>query len=82
MQDFLYRTVTEEAEVFDEDGKKVKMCAWRTRNSNGHRSIGVEFGRQRIEFTICDDYEQHARRLIELLDKVCSHNCTLPKTEA
>lgn len=40
--------------------------------------IGVAFGNQRIEFTIGDDYEQHARLLMELLDKVCSDPCNLP----
>ena len=80
MKDFLHRTVTTEAEVFNEDGDKIMMRAWRTRANNGHRMIGVEFGTQRIEFTMSDDYEQHARKLIELLDQVCSHPCALPKT--
>ena len=79
MKDFLYRTISEEAEVTDEDGNAVKVSAWRTRNSNGHRMIGVEFGRQRIEFNISDDYEQHARLVMDLLDKVCSDPCELPK---
>lgn len=78
MKDFLYRTISEEAEVTDEDGNPVKVSAWRTRNSNGHRMIGVEFGKQRIEFNIGDDYEQHAKLVIDLLDKMCSDPCNLP----
>jgi hypothetical protein len=78
MNDFLYRSISEEAEVTDDDGNAVKVMAWRTRNSNGHQQIGVEFGKQRIEFNIGDDYEQHARLVIDLLDKVCGDPCELP----
>lgn len=79
MKDFLYRTISEESEVSDEDGGKIKVSAWRTRNSNGRRSIGVEFGKQRIEFTCGDDYERHAKLVIELLQKVCGNPCDLPQ---
>lgn len=78
MKDFLHRTISADAEVTDEDGNAVKVSAWRTRNSNGHRMIGVEFGKQRIEFNIGDDYEQHAKLVIDLLAKVCSDPCNLP----
>ena len=78
MKDFLYRTVQEDAEVHDEDGDKVAVSAWRTRNSNGHRSIGVSFGDQRIEFTCGDDYEQHAKLVRDMLDKMIDNPCKLP----
>lgn len=78
MKEFIYRTITEEANVFDEDGNQVPVRAWRTRNSLGHRSIGIEFGSQRIEFAIGDEYEGHARLMIDLLEKVCRNPCELP----
>lgn len=79
MKDFLYRTIREEAEVLDENGSTIKVSAWRNRDSNGCRSIGVEFGKQRIVFNIVDDYEQHALLVLDLLNKVCINPCNLPQ---
>lgn len=81
MKDFLYRTVEETTEVYDEDGEKIQVSAWRTRNSNGSRSIGVSFGKQRINFDSGDDYEQHAILLRDLLTKIINHPCNLPSLE-
>jgi hypothetical protein len=81
MQDFLYRTITEEVEVKTADGDTVKVAVWRTRNSRGVQNIVIEFGGQRIEF--CEtEYEQHARLVADLLVKVCKNPCALPEPPA
>lgn len=78
MKEFLHRTISEEAEVTDENGDPVKLRVWRTRTSAGYRCIGIEFGQQRIEFTIGDSYEEHARIACALLEKMCESPCMLP----
>jgi len=75
MKDFYYRTVSEEAEVLDEDGEQIKVRVSRTRTSNGFLNIVVEFGSQKIEFNI----EEHARMVRDMLTKICNNPCELPK---
>lgn len=81
MNDALYRTITEETEVLNEHGAVIKATAWRIRSNNGHRAIGIRFGDQQIEFSIGDDYEEHARIVRNLLDVVISNPCNLPETD-
>ena len=81
MKDFLLRTVSEEASVFDEDGNKLEIYVHRTRNSNGHRSIIIKFGNQSIEFSIGDEYEEHAMLVRDMLDKIINDKCLLPDSK-
>lgn len=78
MKNFIHRTISEESKVFDEDGNIVKVSAMRTRTSAGYSAISVEFGKQRIDFTIGDSYEEHARLVIDILGRICDNPCLLP----
>jgi hypothetical protein len=78
MKNYVYREITEEAEVVNDDGDTLKVRALRTRNSNGAQGIVVLFGKQRIDFNIRDECEEHARLVISLLQKVCNDKCELP----
>ena len=78
MKDFLYRTISEEAVVIEENGNSLNLKASRTRNSNGQSSISIQFGTQKIDFQVPQNYEQHARQMATLLNAVCDNPCDLP----
>lgn len=80
MKNFLMREISESVIVHDSDGDEIEIKAVRTRTSGGTAMISVRYGNQSIVFDHPDDYEQHTRELLKVLESVVDDFCELPGT--
>lgn len=82
MREFIFREVTEECLVMDNEGTSLKLSVTRSRNSNGDAAIKIRFGYDDVvTFTADVDYELSARLLAEMLVKIADNRCELPSTK-
>lgn len=84
MKDFIQRVITQESDlpIVDCDGTAFKLIASRSRNTNGHASIRLSFGKQTLELTSdVENYELVALEIAAMLTDVANNPCLIPKVE-
>lgn len=79
MKDFTMRVVSAEDRLLDQD-YYIDIAVHKMRNSSGHAHIKIEYGGESIRF-VGLDCEERARKLIELMEEVIAHPCTLLERE-
>jgi adenosine/AMP kinase len=78
MDTVLLKMISEQVTVRDDEGQKMTLRVWRQRTSDGRNCIGVVYGATVMQFNT-NDYEKHAKELLNLLQKICDDKCELPE---
>lgn len=77
MRDFIFRQVSVQCDVFDDEGTSLKLAVTRTRNSHGVQSVSIIYGFDTV-LTFNGACEDAARSLSKMLAEIADHPCDIP----